>query len=82
MAIEDVLHERDKRRAAYVHMVVQRIVRSRDGREDQIVLKGTADQIAERVADSIKRRLNEGNGDVIRLEPIAPYNIFDLEKNP
>jgi hypothetical protein len=63
----------------YVHDVVQRVT-DKDGRERQIVWRGTADQISERIASNLRQSLINGDHKVIRLEPVAPYNIYDLEK--
>lgn len=64
----------------YVHDVVQRLT-EQDGRERQIIWRGTSEQIAERVAESVKYALDHGDSKVIRLEPTAPYNIFNLARN-
>ena len=64
----------------YIHNVVQRLV-ARDGVERQVVWRGTSAQISERIAASVKQQLDSGDSAVIRLEPIAPANIFDLRKN-
>lgn len=63
----------------YIHTVPYRW-RDNNGREQQVVLRGTADQIAERLAEHLRIMLSDGRSEVITIEPIGPQNIFELNK--
>lgn len=45
---------------------------------EHVVLKGTSEQIAAHVADSVKRQLDGGESKRVELLPIAPWSIVDL----
>lgn len=51
------------------------------GRSDvEILLRGTPEQIADRVANAVRIALGNGEISEIRLIPVAPWSVFDLEQ--
>lgn len=48
-------------------------------KRDHAIYKGTSEQVAQQVADAIKRALDDGRTTQIVLTPVAPWSIIDLK---